>query len=437
MEITQTTTPATPAAPATPAPEQPAPARLWNRNFFLLWQGAAVSQLGNQASSLAMTYWALEKTGSASTIGLLMAVAVLPGVLLSPFGGTFADRSNRVRIIVVCDLLSGLGVLGLAGAMLFTDSNRVVLGLFFAVAVLGGLIRSFFSPAAAALMPDLVPQERLAAANSFSYFTAQVSSILGLAAGGVLYKYFGAIRLFFFDGITFLFSAVTEMFLRAPKAPEREKAQSWKQAAREFLGETREGVHYVWTRPGLRNFVGVATSINFFLMPIYVLFPFYVQDYLKAEADWYGFLMGANSAGAVAGFVLASTLKLKGEARTWTLIFNLVAGPLFMGLVGFVYVPAVAMAFSFIAGAALGMFNIYIMTLLQRSTPSELRGRVIGLLGTLGGAAMPLGMAVGGFLGDLTNKNIPLVYGVCTGLSVLTTLLLATRRECRVFLRQA
>lgn len=434
MEITQTST-AAPEQPATPAN---IPARLWNRNFFLLWQGAAVSQLGNQASSLAMTYWALEKTGSASTIGLLMAVAVLPGVLLAPFGGTFADRSNRVRILVVCDILSGLGVLGLAGAMLLTDSNRAVLTMFFVVAVLGGLIRSFFSPAAAALMPDLVPRERLAAANSFSYFTAQVSSILGMAAGGVLYKYFGAIRLFLFDGISFLISAVTATFIQAPtKPPEREKAQSWGQAAREFLGETREGVHYVWTRPGLRNFVGVATSINFFLMPIYVLFPFYVQDYLKAEADWYGFLMGANSAGAVAGFALASTVKLKGEARTWMLIFNLIAGPLFMGLVGFVYVPAVALAFSFVAGAALGMFNINIMTLLQRSTPSELRGRVIGLLGTLGGAAMPLGMALGGFLGDLTGKNIPLVYGVCTALSVLSTLLLATRKECRVFLRQA
>jgi DHA3 family macrolide efflux protein-like MFS transporter len=435
MEITQTSTSAT---AATAAPEQPAtPARLWNRNFFLLWQGAAVSQLGNQASSLAMTYWALEKTGSASTIGLLMAVAVLPGVLLAPFGGTFADRSNRVRILVVCDILSGLGVLGLAGAMLLTDSNRAVLTMFFIVAVLGGLIRSFFSPAAAALMPDLVPRERLAAANSFSYFTAQVSSILGMAAGGILYKYFGAVRLFVFDGISFLLSGATEMFIQAPPHVQREKAQSWRQAAREFLGETREGVRYVWTRPGLRNFVGVATSINFFLMPIYVLFPFYVQDYLKQESDWYGFLMGANSAGAVAGFVLASTVKLQGEARTWMLIFNLIAGPLFMGLVGFVYVPAIALAFSFVAGAALGMFNINIMTLLQRSTPSELRGRVIGLLGTLGGAAMPLGMALGGFLGDLTDKNIPLVYGVCTALSVLSTLVLATRKECRVFLRQA
>ncbi|HEX2224568.1 MAG TPA: MFS transporter [Thermoanaerobaculia bacterium] len=429
MEITQA---------STAAPEEAPPARLWNRNFFLLWQGAAISQLGNQASSLAMTYWALEKTGSASTIGLLMAVAVLPGVLLAPFGGTFADRSNRVRILVVCDLLSGLGVLLLAGAMLLTESNRTVLTMFFVVAMLGGLIRSFFSPAAAAVMPDLVPRERLAAANSFNYFTAQVSSILGMAAGGVLYKYFGAVRLFVFDGISFLLSGVTEMFIQAPtKAPRREKAQSWRQAAREFLGETREGVRYVWERPGLRNFVGVATSINFFLMPVYVLFPFYVQDYLQAEADWYGFLMGINSAGAVAGFVLASTLKIQGEARTWTLIFNLIAGPLFLGLVGFVTLPALALAFSFVSGAALGMFNIYIMTLLQRSTPSELRGRVIGLLGTLGGAAMPLGMALGGLLGDLTGKNVPLVFGVCTALSVLTTLVLATRKECRLFLRQA
>ena len=76
----------------TVAPAGAAPRRLWNRNFFLLWQGQTVSQLGNQAFSVAMMFWILEKTGSASLMGLIMGLAVLPGVLLAPFGGTFADR---------------------------------------------------------------------------------------------------------------------------------------------------------------------------------------------------------------------------------------------------------------------------------------------------------------------------------------------------------
>src|SRR5947209_12481686 len=113
MEISETpTAPPAPAAdPADIADIAAPPARLWNRNFFLLWQGQTVSQFGNQAFAVAMMFWILENTGSASLMGLLMSLSILPGVLLAPFGGTFADRHSRVRILVVCDLIAGLGIL--------------------------------------------------------------------------------------------------------------------------------------------------------------------------------------------------------------------------------------------------------------------------------------------------------------------------------------
>ena len=425
------------SANAAAAPERPAPAKLWNRNFFLLWQGQTVSQLGNQAFSVAMMFWAMEKTGSASVVGLLMTFAVLPGVLLSPFGGTLADRYSRIRIIVVCDFLAGFAILGMAAAMHFSDAPKFILPLLFGVAVFEGIIRSFFMPAIASSIPDLVPREQIPAANSYNQFSVQTCQILGQAVGGVLYQTIGAWKLFLFDGITFLFSGVTATAIDAPPMPVREKkAQGWRELGREFLGETKEGLRYVWDRPGLRNFVAVAASINFFSMPTFVLFPFYVEKYLNAGADWYGFLLAGISAGSIAGFLLAGGLKLKGDVRAWTVIGCLVGGPLLIGGMGFTTNTYVALVLAFFGGAAFGMINIYVMTLLQTSTPPELRGRVLGLLGTLGGALMPIGMALGGWLGDLTDKNVPLIFGVSTALSVVSTLLLATRPECRMFLRQ-
>src|SRR5436305_9496145 len=151
-----------------------APARLWNRNFFLLWQGQTVSQLGNQAFMIAIAFWLKEDTNSATLIGLLMTVSTLPGVLLAPFGGTYADRHSRIRILIACDVLAGLAVLaqGLAMHQSWLSVHGLIVLLLF-VAIFDGDMRALFMPALKSAIPDLVPGERLAAANSLNQFSIQ------------------------------------------------------------------------------------------------------------------------------------------------------------------------------------------------------------------------------------------------------------------------
>ena len=425
-------------APATPAAAPAAPVRLWNRNFFLLWQGQTVSQLGNQAFGVAMMFWILEKTGSASLMGLLMSLSVLPGVILAPFGGTFADRHRRVRILVVCDLLAGLGILLLAGLLFTSPPVQVFLRALFAIALLGGIVRSFFMPAIQAAIPDLVPRERLASANSLNQFSVQTSLLLGQAAGGLFYQLFGAPLLFLVDALSFLFAAGSSSLISLPPtAPvQRTEGGIW-QILRGFFAETASGVHYVLERKGLRDFVAIAALLNFLFSPVIVLLPFYVHNQLGAKPAWYGYLLAAMSAGSIAGFALAGMLRLQGKTRGWALLGGLVAGPGLFGILGSILLPWLALVVAFLGGLALGLVNIYLVTMLQSSVPGELRGRVLGLLGTLSGGLMPIGMALAGWLGDVTHKNIPLLFGVAGALSVASTLLLATRKECRAFLAEA
>lgn len=411
------------------------PDRLLNRNFLLLWFGQTVSHLGNPAFSIGAMFWMMEKTGSASLMGLLMTASMLPGVLLGPFGGTFADRHSRVRIMIVCDLLSGLAMVSFGAAVwLLPDETALVIPLLFVVGVANGVVRSFFGPAAAAIIPDLVPHEKLPGANSLTQFTAQASIFSGQALGGILYRAFGAPLLFCIDGATFLIAALCTLFIPRDKVPARAVAQTEAHPFRQFLAETADGFRYVWGRTGLRDFMIVASLINFLATPGMVLFPFYVERYLNAGPEWYGFLIGGISVGVILGFVLAGMLQLTGRARATAILTAMVLYPVFFGSLVFWRAPVPALVAVVLGGLVTGVINVYLITLVQSATPTEVRGRVMGFLGTLGGGLMPLGMAIGGIVGDLTDKNVPLIMAVCAVLAFAVTLLLGFRRPCREFL---
>jgi len=426
MEPTETTE-------TSPAPHAPS-GLLISRDFSLLFLGQTVSQLGTQAYSIAMLYWLMERTGSASLMGLLMTASMLPGVFLGPFGGTLADRTSRIRIVLVSDILAGLGIGVLTLALwLRPGSTHLLIVLLFAVAVLLGVIRSFFQPAISAAIPDLVPKERLAAANSLSQFATQASISAGQAIGGVLYQHLGAPLLFLADSLSYFFAAGTSALI--PRDERKGSAvPSEVHPFRHFVRETVEGMRWVWAQKGLRDFMLGASLINFLGMPTTVLFPFYVKLYLHVEAQWYGFLLAAIGVGVVTGFVLAGTLRLTGPSRARGVITAMLLYPVCFGTLALVRTAPLAVVLLFAGGITVGVINVYLVTLIQAGTPSEVRGRVMGLLGTLGGGLVPLGTALGGVAGDLTNKNVPLILAVSAGLALCVTLFLVASPSCRKFL---
>lgn len=85
---------------------------MWNKNFFLVWQGLFVSQIGTQLFNFALLYWVLEVTGSATQMGFVMMAAAIPTLLLGPFAGTLADNISRKQLIIWADVLRGAAGIG-------------------------------------------------------------------------------------------------------------------------------------------------------------------------------------------------------------------------------------------------------------------------------------------------------------------------------------
>jgi DHA3 family macrolide efflux protein-like MFS transporter len=412
------------------------PAKLWNKNFFLLWQGQFVSQLGNQAFSIAMVFWIKHQTGSASLMGLLMMLIHLPVVILGPIAGTIADSYSRRKIIIACDVLAGISVLILA-ILLFVapQQTSLILVLMLIVGLILGAIRTFFNPAITAAIPDIVPREKIAAANSLNQSSVQISTIIGQGLGGYLFMLLGAPLLILIDGMTYLFSALSESFISIPQILP-EKSRIWKEKFVQFKKDTLEGLKVVWKNTGMRSMFFVAAFLNFFIMPLIVLLPFYVEDFLGVTPDWYGYLLAGFGFGALIGYGFAATLKLSGKRRSLGVISAMILLTVLLASLSVANKSILSLAIWVGIGVANGFININIITLLQTSVPGELRGRIFGLLTTITAGLTPIGLGLGGLVADLTGKNIPLIYGVCGIILILLSITISLLRPFRRFLSE-
>ncbi|HUG42356.1 MAG TPA: MFS transporter, partial [Longimicrobiales bacterium] len=417
------------------AAERAPPSRLWNRDFFLLWQGQLVSQLGSQAAFVAMMLWTLEATGSPGTMALLMITSSLPGVLLGPIAGVLVDRHGRKALLVGGDVARGLVALGVGAVLVRAPSDAsLVLPALFLSAVVSGVAGAVFGPAVRSALPDLVPPHRLAAGNSLTTMGGQVSSLLGLAAGGAAYAAVGPAVLFIADGISYLLSALTEAFIRLPRGSHRTRDGRLRSALARYAAEAAEGLRYCLADPGRRGFIGIAGGLNFLFMPIFVLLPVYVGSVLGAGLAWYGFLLSGLSAGSLLGLLCAGSIGDRERVRGRALSIALVATGAGMALLGLAADPWQALALLRLIGALTGMVNVLVITLMQVRTPPELRGRAMAVLISVTGAATPLGLALGGGLGELAGGQVRSIFVLAGAAAVALSAGVLARPPVRAFL---
>ena len=410
------------------------PRRLLNRDFLLLWQGQSVSGIGTSLSQIATIYWLLETTGSATTMGLVLMAAAIPSALLGPVGGALADRFPRRRLIVAGDCILGLAMLLLAGAfLLIDDAVNLKVGCLVASGVLTGVVGTFFRPAVMASIPNLAPANRLYTANAMNSFTMMASMAVGQAIGGVLFRLLGAPLLFAINGVTYLLSSLSEVFIRMPQQLPR-APPSWHALLAAFGTDIVVGLGYVWRHAGLRNLVLSFAVFNFITAPLVVLLPILLDQHRGLTPDWYGYLMAAMAAGTVAGMLFAGTVRIDGRTRLFWGIATLfcMSGATFV--LGVATAPGFFLAANAVSGFGNGVMMVTFTTLLQETTPDALRGRVSSVMMTVMGGIAPLAMGLAGVLADAVDQNVPLLFasaGIATAL-VATTM--ACNRHFRAFL---
>lgn len=409
------------------------PSKLFNKNFLLLWQGQFISQLGTQVAYIVLIIWIKEATGMAYMVGLSTMILALSQTIFNPIGGAVADSHSRKKIIVLTDVLSGITSILLALAMFTLIDVSMTIKLVLVIQFLYGTISAFFGPAVNAALPDIVPKDKLIKANTMRAISAQAASFFGQGVGGVLFSFVGAPLLFLINGITYFFSAFSELFITIPQnqIKSKKKSENLKNAPTKIFHDIKDGVKYIWKEKGIKNLILLFSFTNFFLSPFLILLPFFVTDFIKVGVEWFGFIMAGFGIGNVLGFIIPSVLGMSGKTRGSVAMISLTVFSFLSGSYGFVRNEVLALILFIIAGMIIGFFNLVFQTALQLKAPSEVRGRVFGVLGTVAGSLMPIGMGLSGIIADLVDKNIPMIFLVSGIMVFLITTAIFSKKESR------
>ncbi len=373
---------------------------LRQRDFALLWTAGLISTTGDAALFVALPLHAYQVTGSAAASGAVFAAGIVPTVLFGSIAGVFVDRWDRKRTMVAADLLRALLLLPLLLA-----GSPDWLWLIFAVraAMSGGNI--FFTPAENALLPHLVGEKHLVAANALNALNNMLGLLVGPAVGGVVFAASGMVGIACVTALAFLASGMLIARIRAGGRVEpgdpgvADGTGPFRRAVQEWL----DGVRLVRQGWGLRvTFlalgVGMLAEGVFFSS-----FPALTLDVLQGGPQGAGLLLSAQAVGGLlAGLIVTARAA---QLTSWKLLAGgligmgigdfgfaaagLIAGP---GLTA-VVVAAGFLAFGGLPGMALGAGS---NSLIQTLVSDAYRGRVFGALGTVNGRATLIGIAFAG-----------------------------------------
>jgi DHA3 family tetracycline resistance protein-like MFS transporter len=352
------------------------------RDFRLLWIGQTVSAIGDQIFPIAVALKVVHAGGSPGDLGVVLLGRALAMVLFLVVGGVYADRIARTRIMIGADLVRAVAVLGLA----LSPAKVPVLLLAALTFVVGGG-EAFFRPAYGAVLPSVVPADRLPQANAATSVSLKTSLILGPAIAGVLVATTGPGLALGVDAATFLVSMLTLLRVAEPPLAERAFAQS-------PLRDALDGVAAVRARPWVTAVLVMATlHLMLAIAPMIVLEPFIARERLGGDGA-YATLIVTFAVGGLLGALASARLRPRRPGLVGLLGLLPHVG-LFLALASSDSLAVVA-AWTFVCGLGLEPFAIWWISALQREIPQDLLARVTSLDWLVSIGLMPLGFALTG-----------------------------------------
>lgn len=366
------------------------------RNLWLTLAGKCVSQMGSKLFGFAMSFYILKLTGSAQSFAISLLITTLPGVLLSPIAGGLTDRLDKKAVVVGADLLSGISMLLIYG--LIGSSTLSLPVIYFAEFILAVLF-VFLSNAFAASYPNIVSRGNLTKINAYTQGMDSMLSIFIPILGGLIYGVIDVKWFFVINGISFILSAFSEMFIDFHMFGERVMTKV------PFIQNLKEGFRYI---SGQRLFMTIAIYalfINFFMSAFSIVMPYNLITIHEITPETNGFIQSVFPIGAIIMSVYVGKRNLKFShqlLRNTMVMFGLLMLMFALPTMGF-FELGFTMPFYYAAlMGALAMVsilvNVPLQVLFQTIIEDAYRGRAMGVLSAFAQGIMPISYLLTGLL---------------------------------------
>ena len=361
--------------------------------FTTIWIGQFVSLLGSAMTRFAISVWAWQTTGQATSLALIGFFFFAPTVLLAPLAGAIIDRHSRKLVLILSDAAAAVSTLAL---LILRSTGSLEIWHLYAVGVFASAFEAFQLPAFIASISMMVDRSHYARANAMQGSNRFASSLAAPVLAGALLVTIGLRGILLIDLLTFTVAMGTLAIVRIPRPAPSEaarKARLWDQV--------REGLLYVRARPSLIGVIMLLFLLNLPGSAAMITFSAMILARTGNDKLILGIVQSIMGAGGVAGGVVVaawgSRIRRRMQAVLWLRGIRRVASFFVLAIARTPVLWSVGGFFATFFAVAATSVNT---SMLQAKVPNELQGRFFSVYRVVGQATIPLGFLIAGPLVD-------------------------------------
>ncbi len=366
------------------------------KNFFLLWFGQSLSQLGSSMTSFALIIWAYKQQGTVMSIALLSVFSYLPCILISLFAGAVIDRFQKKKIMLICDTIAAMCTICAFTAISFGILQ--VWHLYFINAI-SGVMNAFQSPVSKVVITLIVPKEHYINVSGLRSLSDSIISVFNPVLATTIISFFGISTVFVIDLMTFFVAFLSLLLL--VKIPKSITPEMNNFTESNLINESLQGFNYLKKNIGFLYLMLFMAGINFLAaMAFFSVLPVMVLSRSSGNEQILGLVNSAIGVGGIVGSLLVSIIKPTNNKVKMIFVsvaLSFLLCDIFLGVGRNPYIWVLA---AFAGNLPIPFLNAAENSLLQLKIPTDILGRIFSIRGSIQFITLPIGYLAGGFLAD-------------------------------------